>query len=151
MPKSPESWNLGDWSGGCIRKTPLNCSDKDVFTKYTVSKLPVTSSSWFDKRINLKECEVICLKNCFCTAYANSDITGGGSGCLIWSRDLIDIKRSDVDGQVLYVRLAGSESGMSPIKQLIIDLILSHLYYVGRTCRIEEASLLGSDYLCRKH
>jgi hypothetical protein len=127
VPKSPESWNLGDWSGGCIRKTPLNCSDKDVFTKYTVSKLPVTSFSWFDKRINLKECEEICLKNCFCIAYANSDITGGGSGCLIWSSDLIDIKRSHVDGQVLYVRLAGSESGMSPIKQLIIDLILSHL------------------------
>ena len=84
VPKSPESWNLGDWSGGCIRKTPLNCSDKDVFTIYIVSKLPVTSSSWFDKRINLKECEGICLKNCFCTAYANSDIMGG---CLrVWLR-----------------------------------------------------------------
>uniref|UniRef100_A0A3N7FBU8 Receptor-like serine/threonine-protein kinase n=1 Tax=Populus trichocarpa TaxID=3694 RepID=A0A3N7FBU8_POPTR len=113
VPKSPESWNLGDWSGGCIRKTPLNCSDKDVFTKYTVSKLPETSFSWFDERINLKECEVICLKNCFCTAYANSDIKGGGSGCLIWSRDLIDIRGSDADGQVLYVRLAVSESGVA--------------------------------------
>jgi len=143
VPKSPESWNLGDWLGGCVRKTPLNCSDKDVFTKYTVSKLPVTSSSWLDERINLKECEVICLKNCFCIAYANSEITGGGSGCLIWSRDLIDIERSDAGGQVLYVRLAASESGMSPTTQLIIDLILSYLYYVGRTCKIEEACSLG--------
>ncbi|KAI8003158.1 G-type lectin S-receptor-like serine/threonine-protein kinase SD1-1 [Camellia lanceoleosa] len=33
-----------------------------------------------------------CLKNCSCTAYANSDVAGGGSGCLLWYGDLIDIR-----------------------------------------------------------
>ena len=112
-PKSPVDWNFSDWSGGCNRRTPLNCSGKDGFLKYTANKLPDTSSSWFDKSIGLRECEGLCLKNCSCTAYANLDIRGGGSGCLIWFGDLIDTRKSTGDGQDLYVRMDSSELGMS--------------------------------------
>ncbi|RVW12953.1 G-type lectin S-receptor-like serine/threonine-protein kinase RKS1 [Vitis vinifera] len=49
------------------------------------------------------------LKNCSCTAYANSDIRNGGSGCLLWFGDLIDIREFAENGQELYVRMAASE------------------------------------------
>ncbi|KAF9666882.1 hypothetical protein SADUNF_Sadunf16G0274900 [Salix dunnii] len=116
-PKSSLDWNFSDWSGGCNRRTPLNCSDKDGFLKYTANKLPDTSSSRFDKSIDLKECEKLCLKNCSCTAYANLDIREGGSGCLIWFGDLIDMRRSTGDGQDVYVRLAASELGATAKKR----------------------------------
>ncbi|KAL7243988.1 hypothetical protein ACSBR1_016249 [Camellia fascicularis] len=32
-------------------------------------------------------------ETCSCTVYANSDTTGGASGCLLWYGDLIDFKR----------------------------------------------------------
>ena len=75
-------------------------------------KLPDTSSSWYNNSTGLEECKGICLKNCSCTAYANLDIRGGGSGCLIWFGSLIDTRRSNGDGQDLYVRIAVSELGM---------------------------------------
>lgn len=93
------------------------------FLKYTANKLPDTSSSWFYKSIGLRECEGLCLKNCSCTTYANLDIRGGGSGCLIWFGDLIDTRKSTGDGQDLYVRMDSLELGMSSRVQ-IINLIL---------------------------
>ncbi|KAL7243985.1 hypothetical protein ACSBR1_016246 [Camellia fascicularis] len=54
--------------------------------------------------MTLKECELKSLKNCSCTAYANSDTTGEASGCLLWYGDLIDIKRFANPGdQTLYI------------------------------------------------
>ncbi|KAG5235581.1 G-type lectin S-receptor serine/threonine-protein kinase [Salix suchowensis] len=100
MPRSPRDWKLSNWSGGCVRRTP--CSDKDRFENYTQMKLPDTSSSWYNKSTGLEECKGICLKNCSCTAYANLDVRGGGSGCLIWFGGLIDTRRSTGDGQDLY-------------------------------------------------
>uniref|UniRef100_A0A6N2LYL6 Receptor-like serine/threonine-protein kinase n=2 Tax=Salix TaxID=40685 RepID=A0A6N2LYL6_SALVM len=111
VPKSPADWNFSDWNDGCIRRTPLECSDKVGFLKYTGMKLPDTSSSWYDKSISLKECGGLCLKNCSCTAYANLDVRDGGSGCLIWIGDLIDTRRSTGDGQELYVRMNATELG----------------------------------------
>ena len=114
LPKSPKAWDSVDWSDGCVRKTPLNCSDGpdgDGFLKYTGLKLPDTSSSWFDKTMSLKECEELCLKNCSCTAYGNLDIRKGGSGCLLWFGNLLDIRVFADGGEDLYVRLAASELG----------------------------------------
>jgi hypothetical protein len=61
--------------------------------------------------MNLKECEMVCLKNCSCSAYANLDISKGGSGCLLWFGDLIDIRNLSVNGQDIYIRMAASEQG----------------------------------------
>ncbi|KAF9672893.1 hypothetical protein SADUNF_Sadunf11G0091800 [Salix dunnii] len=118
VPKSLADWNFSDWSGGCIRRTPLECSDKVGFLKYTGMKLPDTSSSWYNKSISLKECERLCLKNCSCTAYANLDVRNGGSGCLIWFGDLIDTRRSTGDGQDLYVRMNATELGVLTKKRI---------------------------------
>ncbi|KAL4306626.1 hypothetical protein AHAS_Ahas16G0197100 [Arachis hypogaea] len=55
-------------------------------------KVPDTQHTKLHENINLDECRNLCLKNCSCMAYANSDIRGGGSRCAMWFGDLIDIK-----------------------------------------------------------
>ncbi|KAB2636875.1 G-type lectin S-receptor-like serine/threonine-protein kinase [Pyrus ussuriensis x Pyrus communis] len=107
-PKFPKEWDLVDWSNGCARKTSLNCTG-DVFQKYSGLKLPSTEQSWFNRSMNLKECEMVCMKNCSCTAYTNLDIRDGGTGCLLWYGDLIDIRYLAENGQDIYIRMAAAE------------------------------------------
>ena len=54
-PKFPNDWNSANWSGGCLRETPLACNDRDGFQNYKNVKLPNTCFSWFDSKMNLKE------------------------------------------------------------------------------------------------
>ncbi|RVW37239.1 G-type lectin S-receptor-like serine/threonine-protein kinase [Vitis vinifera] len=75
-PKIQSNWDMADWSNGCIPSTRLDCEKGDGFEKYSGVKLPDTQSSWFNESMNLKECASLCLSNCSCTAYANSDIRG---------------------------------------------------------------------------
>ncbi|MFS7984382.1 putative non-specific serine/threonine protein kinase [Helianthus anomalus] len=36
VPKSQKGWDTDDWSGGCIRRTPLECKDgSEGFIKYS--------------------------------------------------------------------------------------------------------------------
>ncbi|KAM1044820.1 hypothetical protein ACFX2I_035788 [Malus domestica] len=110
VPKSLKDWNSRYWSDGCVRRTPLACSDGDDFITYSGIKLPDTSTSWFDRRMSLKKCKGLCLGNCSCTACANLDIREGGSGCVLWFSNLIDIKEfTPGGGQDLYIRVAASE------------------------------------------
>ena len=119
VPKYPSNWVMADWSGGCIRSTPLDCPNGDGFLKYSGVKLPDTRNSWYSGRMTLEECKVMCSKNCSCTAYANADIRNGGSGCLLWFQDLIDI-RGLTEGQDIYIRMASSELGMDCAKQYFL-------------------------------
>ncbi|KAF6159063.1 hypothetical protein GIB67_032680 [Kingdonia uniflora] len=111
-PKSPQDYDQLNWSGGCIRRTPLSCNNRDGFRKFNALKLPDSSSSWVNKNMNLKDCEKLCLKNCSCTAYTNPDITGTMSSCVMWFGDLVDIRQLMAGRQSLYVRMAASELGM---------------------------------------
>nr|GMD99500.1 G-type lectin S-receptor-like serine/threonine-protein kinase At4g27290 [Ipomoea batatas] len=98
------------WSDGCHRRIPLKCKNgTDGFKKYSGIKLPVTTNSWFNTTMNLKECEHKCLSNCSCTAYSSLDISKGGSGCLLWFNDLFDIRFLSENGQDIYIRLDSSE------------------------------------------
>jgi hypothetical protein len=53
------------------------------------------------------------LEKCNCTAYSNLDIRNGGSGCLLWFGDLVDIRVLDDNEQEIYIRMAESELGMN--------------------------------------
>lgn len=45
-------------------------------------------------------------------AFANSDIRGAGNGCVLWFRDLIDIRSpNETGGQDLYIRMSAAELG----------------------------------------
>ncbi|KAI3417896.1 uncharacterized protein J3R85_014016 [Psidium guajava] len=113
LPKYPSDWEFGDWTNGCVRRTELDCHGRDKFLKSTQVKLPDTRFSWFSESLNLEECKRTCLRNCSCTAYSNLDISGQGSGCLLWFGDLMDIRQFNENGQDIYVRMAGSEVGGS--------------------------------------
>ncbi|XAR67509.1 Non-specific serine/threonine protein kinase [Bertholletia excelsa] len=111
VPKRPEQWESGDWSSGCVRRTPMNCST-DGFLTFSRYKLPDTRYSWFNRSMTLKECKVLCLRNCSCMAYSSLNISGGESGCLIWPRELVDMRQFDEkNGQDIYIRMASSELG----------------------------------------
>ncbi|KHN04306.1 G-type lectin S-receptor-like serine/threonine-protein kinase [Glycine soja] len=111
-PKSPSDWNLVDYSGGCERKTKLQCEnlnpsngDKDGFVAIPNIALPKHEQSVGSG--NAGECESICLNNCSCKAYAFDS-----NGCSIWFDNLLNLQQlsqDDSSGQTLYVKLAASE------------------------------------------
>ncbi|GAB4841100.1 hypothetical protein Ancab_039673 [Ancistrocladus abbreviatus] len=111
VPKPKNDWESGNWTDGCMRRTLLDCRNGDGFIKYSHVKVPNTMQSWFNSSMTLVECEKLCLHNCSCSAYSNTDVRAGGSGCLLWFGDLIDIRVFDSDGVDLYVRVASSEIG----------------------------------------
>ncbi|KAI0529642.1 hypothetical protein KFK09_002196 [Dendrobium nobile] len=47
--------------------------------------------------------------NCSCLAYASANISVGGSGCITWGTELIDLRQFVDGGQDFYIRLAASE------------------------------------------
>ncbi|KVH89600.1 Apple-like protein [Cynara cardunculus var. scolymus] len=110
-PKNQQAWDLRDGSGGCVRSSELDCGS-DGFLPLKNMKLPVSSKAFVDRSMNLSRCEEICKRNCACAAYANMDITSGGSGCVIWAVDLFDMRQyadTENGGQDLYVRVAASD------------------------------------------
>ncbi|KAI5420096.1 hypothetical protein KIW84_044043 [Lathyrus oleraceus] len=111
-PKSPQNWSVKDWSQGCMRNENWRCREKnkDGFIKFQNVKVPDTKKSWISKSMTLETCKVKCWENCSCTAYANSNITGNGSGCIIWFSDLLDMRQLPDSGQDLYVRSSAIET-----------------------------------------
>nr|SSC84616.1 At421370-like [Capsella grandiflora] len=107
-PRSLQDWVLRDGSNGCVRKTPLSCGG-DGFVLLKKMKLPDTTTAIVDRSIDLKECKEICSRNCNCTGFANADIRNGGTGCVIWTGELVDIRSYAAGGQDLYVRLADAD------------------------------------------
>nr|GMC52474.1 G-type lectin S-receptor-like serine/threonine-protein kinase At4g27290 [Ipomoea batatas] len=78
--------------------------------------------------MSLQECERVCLSNCSCMAYSTLNISNGGSGCLMWYADLVDM-RTIRDGQDIYIRLAATEiPGLTPEPH--------HLSSLGRKIKI---------------
>lgn len=111
VPKFLEQWNISYWSSGCVPKIKSFCDINSTtgFLKYGEMKLPDTSSSWYNKTMSLLECQKACMKNCSCTAYTNADIRNGGSGCLLWIDDLVDMRTFSQWGQDLYIKVPSSE------------------------------------------
>ncbi|KAJ0560526.1 putative protein kinase RLK-Pelle-DLSV family [Helianthus annuus] len=105
--------NKADFSGGCVRRTQLDCKNgTDGFIRYPHVALPDTRTSWYNMSMTLSECATVCLKNCRCMAYANTNITGEGSDCLLWFNDL-KVFRVITGGQDIFIRMASSELGES--------------------------------------
>jgi hypothetical protein len=111
-PFSMEDARLNDWSGGCVRKSPLQCENnthvnvkKDWFMKISNMRLPVYSKTYL--ALNASSCELACMENCSCTAYAYNR-----SGCMIWEGNLLNfcqLSHGGKTGQDIYLRLAAAE------------------------------------------
>ncbi|KAJ0821114.1 putative protein kinase RLK-Pelle-DLSV family [Helianthus annuus] len=108
-PTSPYQWKITDWSQGCRHTVPLDCNPGEGFNKYTNLKLPDTQGSWYNQTMTLVECDKMCKTNCSCTAYTTLNISGSGSGCLLWFGGLIDIRTFAEGGDSLYIRVSASE------------------------------------------
>ncbi|KAF4382571.1 hypothetical protein F8388_015399 [Cannabis sativa] len=112
QPKSQRDWDLKDYSGGCMRKSQLNClnnslpnDEKDRFLEVPSMSVPENAQS--EPVRSITECESTCLNNCHCIAY-----TYNNNGCSIWTRDLLNLNQlatGDSNGRTLYIRLAASE------------------------------------------
>ncbi|TVU16228.1 hypothetical protein EJB05_39780, partial [Eragrostis curvula] len=113
-PASPSQWSMMDASAGCRRDVALECDGNgtttDGFLLVPGVKLPDTDNATVDMTATLEQCRAMCLANCSCAAYAAADIRGGGggSGCVMWTDDIVDVRYVDGE-QDLYLRLAKSE------------------------------------------
>ena len=113
-PASPSQWSMRETSGGCRRHTPLECingTTTDGFMVLGGVKLPDTDNTTVDMSATLEQCRARCLANCSCIAYAAADIRGDGdgSGCVMWTNYIVDIRYVDKGQDRLYLRLAKSE------------------------------------------
>ncbi|XP_020200526.3 receptor-like serine/threonine-protein kinase SD1-8 [Aegilops tauschii subsp. strangulata] len=124
IPSSPAEWRMRNASGGCARSTVLQCGGGDGFYTLRGVKLPETHGSSVDAGASLAECGRRCSSNCSCTAYAASDIRGGGTGCIQWFGELMDTRFVD-DGQDLFVRLAMSDLHLETTKTSKLVVIIA--------------------------
>jgi len=102
-----------DWSGGCVRKSPLQCQNKSVgkedgFLKISNLTLPANSKTY--QKVSAERCRLDCLEICSCVAYADNN----NSGCSLWEGDLMNLQQNSgvADGRAgaeIYIRLAASE------------------------------------------
>jgi hypothetical protein len=114
--KSPQEWNLGDKTGGCIRNTPLDCissSKSDTSSTDVLHPLPRVTLPYDARSIKdiatQTDCAEACLNDCSCTAYSYDD-----SKCSVWHGELRNVILNDdaslifFSQDVLYLRLATS-------------------------------------------
>ncbi|XP_047308360.1 G-type lectin S-receptor-like serine/threonine-protein kinase At4g27290 [Impatiens glandulifera] len=125
-PKSPQDWNKRDWTDGCSAKLSLRCDlgggggEDDGFMKFSGMKLPDNSTFLRNGTgMNREECEMACLKDCNCVAFAVTLV----SGCVVWFGVLLDVRQYNGEGgQDLYVRVVKSELGFNSKKKIIVGI-----------------------------
>uniref|UniRef100_A0ACD5UMH1 Uncharacterized protein n=1 Tax=Avena sativa TaxID=4498 RepID=A0ACD5UMH1_AVESA len=96
---------------GCVRRSQLTCSERNVsmsggdrFAELRGVKLP-DFATWESTVSNAESCRQWCLANCTCVAYSYS----GGTGCLTWSQELVDIYHfPNGEGYDLYIKVPAS-------------------------------------------
>ncbi|KAF7110616.1 hypothetical protein CFC21_110699 [Triticum aestivum] len=113
---SPKDWELEDRTGGCSRKTLLDCISNKSTTHTTDNFYPVPcvglprNAAKVEVAKSLNECAQFCLNNCSCTAYSFSN-----GGCSIWHNELLNIRQLQCDGstnsngETLYLRLSAKD------------------------------------------
>ncbi|XP_038693170.1 G-type lectin S-receptor-like serine/threonine-protein kinase At2g19130 [Tripterygium wilfordii] len=114
-PKSQADWDLLDYSGGCKRKTSLQCGNTSLPNGQS-DKFAVTPNVNLNQDSQKKdvgsseECKSTCLSDCSCTAYAYDS-----NGCSIWIGDLsvTQLAGTSSNGMTVNIRLAASEFNSS--------------------------------------
>ncbi|CAJ2670178.1 unnamed protein product [Trifolium pratense] len=123
-PLSIQEWNRNNWTGGCVRRTPLQCervinktttTKKDGFLKLHAVKVPDFGEGL---AVTPDICRSLCLENCSCTAYSND----AGIGCMSWTGNLIDIEQLQIGGLDLYFRVSHAELDSGGNKTIIITI-----------------------------
>ncbi|KAK9156020.1 hypothetical protein Sjap_003500 [Stephania japonica] len=125
----PKDWGLLDYSGGCLRRNSLQCGDKDSFSKMLNIILSRISPSANALAIDsARKCELACLQNCSCSAYAyftNGNSSGNSIQCSLWYGDLLNIVQLGDKGNDLYIRLAPSQDQLGSTEKESLCLAIS--------------------------
>ncbi|KAM0952386.1 putative protein kinase RLK-Pelle-SD-2b family [Dioscorea sansibarensis] len=139
--RSPKDWALRDYTEGCVRDKPLQCSDgtssdyageRDKFFQMSNVKLPDDGQTL--QVGNDHECMQACLYDCSCTAYSND------TGCTVWYGDLLNLQDQyeGSGGGTLYLRLAASELPSHhknrSVSGLVAGLVAASLVCLGIVC-----------------
>ncbi|KAH9651432.1 G-type lectin S-receptor-like serine/threonine-protein kinase [Citrus sinensis] len=107
----PNSQHNQTWATTCVRSHLSDCKTANQFKRFDDMKVPDLLDVSLNEGMNLEECGAECLNNCTCRAYAYFNLTRGGSGCLMWFGDLIDMRKTlaNLTGQSIYLRVPASE------------------------------------------
>ncbi|KAF3451603.1 hypothetical protein FNV43_RR07698 [Rhamnella rubrinervis] len=124
QPSHWDQWRERNWSGGCSRKTPLQCqrnsSEEDGFVGVKSVKLP-DFADLLPPEGDADNCKERCLSNCTCTAYAYIS----GIGCLVWNGELLDVQHFTKGGSTLFIRLAHSDLGGGKSISTVLIVIIA--------------------------
>lgn len=96
----------------CQRQTNRSVAarekEDDGFLKMVRLKVPDLHEFYASFVSDTSEnCKIRCLNNCSCLAYAFVN----SIGCLVWSKDLIDIQQFSSGGVDVFIRVARAELG----------------------------------------
>ncbi|KAK9107001.1 hypothetical protein Syun_023012 [Stephania yunnanensis] len=100
-PSSDSEWGVRNWTSGCVRNTALGCGNKDGFILMSNVSLPIDPKTLIVQSAD--ECRSACLNSCSCSGYSYSD------RCWVWFNSLYNVRKGDVVGGDLYLRLADSD------------------------------------------
>lgn len=79
---------MNDYFGGCVRKIKFECESSSSKDKFLVSfSMVLLEYLYLVLVLSFKECEMVCLGNCFCIVYVYDN-----KGCLIWVGDFMNMR-----------------------------------------------------------
>uniref|UniRef100_A0A2N9IGP9 Receptor-like serine/threonine-protein kinase n=1 Tax=Fagus sylvatica TaxID=28930 RepID=A0A2N9IGP9_FAGSY len=130
-PVDPTDWDLHDYSEGCERRNPLQCSDDDTLLPIPNLRLPKASA--YPTVKNVEECKLNCLSYCDCNAYVYYN------GCGIYQKRLMNLQQLSSDnmsGGDFHIRIfTGSINKISRkvawIVGVLVTLILSICFAIS--------------------
>uniref|UniRef100_A0A2N9IHP1 non-specific serine/threonine protein kinase n=1 Tax=Fagus sylvatica TaxID=28930 RepID=A0A2N9IHP1_FAGSY len=105
-PVDPTDWDLYDYSGGCKRRDPLQCSDGGIDTFLPIPNLRLSEAPTYPAVKNVEECKLNCLSDCFCNAYVYYNICRIYWGPL---RNLQQLSSDNKSGGDLHIRISAFE------------------------------------------
>ncbi|KAH9323868.1 hypothetical protein KI387_018507, partial [Taxus chinensis] len=110
QPKHVQDWESQDWSGGCVRRTPLHCKNgsTDGFVELQGKSL-TDAGDYPSEKATREECESACVNNCSCVAFAYT--TSSSNLCQMWGGDLFSLSDNGYNGvnDSLFIRLAAPD------------------------------------------
>ena len=136
-PKHEEEWNRGNWSNGCVRKTPLKCenrssTEEDGFFKLEMVKVPFLAE-WSNSSASVDDCRRDCLENCWCSSYAYEN-----GICMHWRNDLIDMQKFESGGADLHLRMALADLDTSTLFQNFLQISLFSSKSLKHFCHLRR-------------
>ncbi|PWA37577.1 DNA repair metallo-beta-lactamase family protein [Artemisia annua] len=104
-PRSESGWNQSDFSGGCVRKTELQCGRNEENSNFIMINVTYLPSNNFVAAESAGECHTTCMNNCSCNAYSFAY-----NECSLWDGELLDLSvDNDFNGKTVYVKVASKD------------------------------------------